>query len=297
MRHKLFILHNPNAGPTARRHYHLILNLLRNAGAKAELAETSPYGEGMRVTAEAARSGGFDAIVAAGGDGTVHDAAEGLLGSDTPLGVIPMGTANVFAREAGLPLSPERVAYTLLYGTVRAIPVGQINDRPFLFVVGIGFDAEAVAHFETSGTRQLGQLGLIGPVLRALLSHRDVALRVTTDGGRKEAQWVIVTRVQRYAGGLLLSRNADIAQTKFYVVRFGGRGKLVRLRQLVALACGLVSYDRDVTIEGAEWVRVESDKPLPVQIDGEILGALPAMITLHPKRLQLIFPVSPDRPR
>jgi diacylglycerol kinase family enzyme len=103
--------------------------------------------------------------------------------------------------------------------------------------------------------------------------------------------------VQRYAGGLLLSRNADIAQTKFYVVRFGGRGKLVRLRQLVALACGLVSYDRDVTIEGAEWVRVESDKPLPVQIDGEILGALPAMITLHPKRLQLIFPVSPDRPR
>ena len=99
MRHKLFILHNPNAGPTARRHYHLILNLLRNAGAQAELAETSRHGEGMRVTAEAARSGGFDAIVAAGGDGTVHDAAEGLLGSDTPLGVIPMGTANVFLWE------------------------------------------------------------------------------------------------------------------------------------------------------------------------------------------------------
>ena len=106
---------------------------------------------------------------------------------------------------------------------------------------GIGFDAEAVAHFEASGTRQLGHLGLIGPVLRAFLSHRDVALRVTTPGGRKEAQWVIVTRVQHYAGGLLLSRNADTAQTKFYVVRFGGRGKLVRLRQLVALSCGFVS--------------------------------------------------------
>src|SRR5262245_59919998 len=117
-----------------------------------------------------------------------------------------MGTANVFAREAGLPLSPQRVAHTLLYGTVRAIPVGQINDRSFLFVVGIGFGAEAVAHLEASGTRQLGQLGLIGPVLRGLRSHRDVSLPVTTDGGRKEAQWVIVTRVQRYAGGLLLSR-------------------------------------------------------------------------------------------
>ena len=247
----------------------------------------------MKVTAEAALSGSFDAIVAAGGDGTVHDAAEGVLGSTTPLGIIPMGTANVFAREVGLPFSPERIASTLLYGTARAIPVGQINARPFLFVVGIGFDAEAVAHFEASGTRQLGQIGLLGPVIRTLASHSDHVLRVTTDAGSSEAQWVIVTRVQRYAGGLLLSRDAHITGTKFYVVRFGGRGKLVRLRQLSALACGLVHYDPDVTIKPAEWVRVESDARVPVQVDGEILGTLPAMIKLHPERLQLIFPRDP----
>ena len=295
MRRRLFILHNPNAGPAARRHYHSILTLLRDAGAHAELVETSRHGDGMKVTAEAARSGSFDAIVAAGGDGTVHDAAEGVLGSATPLGIIPMGTANVFAREVGLPFSPEHVASALLYGTVRAIPVGQINDRAFLFVVGIGFDAEAVAHFEASGTRQLGQIGLLGPVIRTLASHSDHVLRVTTDAGSSEAQWVIVTRAQRYAGGLLLSRDADITQTNFYVVRFGGRGKLVRLRQLSALACGLVRYDPDVAIEPAEWVRVESATPVPVQVDGELLGALPAMIKPHPHPLQLIFPVKSDR--
>ena len=291
MRHKLFILHNPNAGPTARRHYHSILNLLRNAGTQTELAETSCRGEGMRVTADAARSGGFDAIVAAGGDGTVHDAAEGLLGSDTPLGIIPMGTANVFAREAGLPFSPERIAHTLLYGTVRAIPVGQINDRPFLFVVGIGFDAEAVAHFEASGTRQLGQLSLVGPVIRALRSHRNVTLRVTTDGGRNEAQWVIVTRVQRYAGGFILCRNAALTKTKFYVLRFMGSGRFVRLRQLAALACGLIGFDPRVRVEVADWVRVEGKSDTPVQADGEMLGKLPVQISLHAQRLQLIFPV------
>ena len=64
------------------------------------------------------------------------DAAEGLVGSTTPLGIIPLGTANVFAREIGLPLSPEQVTSTLLYGTARAIPVALINARPFLFVVG-----------------------------------------------------------------------------------------------------------------------------------------------------------------
>ena len=77
------------------------------------------------------------------------------------------------------------------------------------------------------------------------------------------------------------------------MVRFGGRGKLVRLRQLSALACGLVRYDPDVTIEAAEWVRVESDTRVPVQVDGEILGTLPAMIKLHPERLQVIFPRDP----
>jgi diacylglycerol kinase (ATP) len=292
MRRTFFILHNPNAGRSARRHYHSTLTLLREAGAHAKVVETSRHGEGMRLTARAACSANLDAIVAAGGDGTVHDAAEGLLGTSTPLGIIPMGTANVFAREVGLPRTPERVANTLLYGTAQAIPVGQINGRPFLFVVGIGFDAEAVAHFEASGSRQLGQAGLVGPVMRALVSHSDSVMHVTTDKGRSEAQWVIVTRVPRYAGGLLLSREANITQTKFYVVRFGGHGPLVRLRQLSALACGLIRYDPAVTIEAAEWVRIDSDTPIPVQVDGELLGTLPVEITMHPQQLRLILPTA-----
>jgi diacylglycerol kinase (ATP) len=290
MRRRLFILHNPNAGPAARRHYHSVMTLLLEQGARMELVETSRHGEGMKVTAEAALSGNFDAVVAAGGDGTVHDAAEALLGLETPLGVIPTGIANVFAREAGLPFSPARVATTLLYGKARPIPVGQVNGRPFLFVVGIGFDAEAVRHFETSSTRQLGQAGFVAPVLRALISRPDSLLHVTTDRGSSKAAWVIVTRVPHYAGGLLLSSEADISQTAFHVVRFGGRGPLVRLRQMSALACGLIRYDPDVTIEVAEWVRVDGDAATPIQVDGETLGGLPVEITLHPQRLRLISP-------
>jgi diacylglycerol kinase (ATP) len=292
MRRRLFILHNPNAGPVARRHYHSVLNLLRAQGASLEFAETRRHGEGMKVTAQAALSGSFDVIVAAGGDGTVHDAAEGLLGTGMPLGVIPTGTANVFAREVGLPFSPERIAHTLLNGKVRPIPLGQVNAHPFLFVVGIGFDAEAVRYFETSGTRQLGRLGLVAPVLQALLSCPDNLLQVTTDRGSSTAGWVVVTRTQRYAGGLLLSREANINQTEFHVVRFSGRGILIRLRQLSALACGLIGYDPDVTIEPAEWVCVDGDAATPVQVDGESLGRLPVEITPNPKRLRIIIPTN-----
>ena len=167
MRARFFIIHNPNAGPVGRRLYHAILTRIRHAGACAEIVETARHGEGMKAVAEAAQSESFDAVVAAGGDGTVHDAAQGLVGRSTPLGIIPMGTGNVFARELNLPSSPDGLARTLLRGDARAIPVGQVNGRPFLFVVGIGFDAEAVRLFEKEGNRTMGRAGYVWPVLRS----------------------------------------------------------------------------------------------------------------------------------
>ena len=173
---------------------------------------------------------------------------------------------------------------------MRTIPVGQINGRPFLFVVGIGFYAEAVRYFETEWTRQMGQFGLVGPVARALLSHHGSRLCITTNLGTETSEWIIVTRVQHYAGGLLLSRDAGVTQTQFHVVRFGGHGRFARLRQLCALACGLIRYDPDVTIEATDWVHVEGDESTPIQVDGEMLGTLPVDISLHSERLSLIFP-------
>jgi diacylglycerol kinase family enzyme len=221
----------------------------------------------------------------------VHDAAEGLVGSSTPLGIIPMGTGNVFAREINLPRSPDELAKTLLEGKARAIPVGQVNGRPFLFVVGVGFDAEAVRLFESEGTRKLGQAGFVWPVFRTLLSYKDRLLLVKTHRGDAEALWVIVTRVKHYAGTLMLAPDADLHQAQFSVLRMVGRGPFNRVRQLSALAIGCLRYDPGVSIESANWVRIDGDQSVPVQIDGEVLGELPLDISIHSKQLRLIVPV------
>jgi YegS/Rv2252/BmrU family lipid kinase len=274
----------------ARHLYRATLSRLTRRGANVEIVETASHGEGMKATAEAL-SGRFDAVVAAGGDGMVHDAAEGLVGHSIPLGILPLGTGNVFARELKLPTSPDMIARTLLFGDVRTIPVGQANGRPFLFVVGVGFDAEAVRLFESEGNRTLGRAGYIWPVLRALLSHQDQSLQVRTRREEATVQWVVVTRIKRYAGGLILVPQADVHQPSFYIVRFVGSGPVNRLRQLSALALGLLRYDSAVHLEAADWVRIDGNRTVPVQIDGEVLGELPLEISIHPKRLRLIFPV------
>ena len=156
-------------------------------------------------------------------------------------------------------------------GKVSTIPVGEINGQPVLFVVGIGFDAEAVRQFETAGTRKFGQAGFVMPVLHALLSERSRSLKVTTDHGSSEAQWVIVTRARRYAGGFLLSKDAGVTRSTFHVLRFRGRGPLVRLRQLAALASGLIGFDPDVNVEIADWVRVEGDPESQFRLMGKCL--------------------------
>jgi diacylglycerol kinase (ATP) len=292
MRRRFFVLHNPNAGRAGRRRYDAVLRRLLAHGAQVEIAETERHGDGMRVTAAAAASGTFDAVVAAGGDGTAHDAASGLVGTEMPLGLIPTGTANVFARELGLPSSPRELADMLLFGDVRTYPLGSLDGRPFLFVVGVGFDAQAVRDFEGAGARRLGRLGFVSPVLRALLSTPGTPLRITTERGESKAEWVIVTRARRYAAGLLLAKDASVTDMTFHVVRFGGHGPMVRIRQLAALASGLLRHDPDVTIETAEQIHIEGDAATPVQVDGEALGRLPLEIALHPERLSLIVPAA-----
>ena len=228
--------------------------------------------------------------VAAGGDGTVHDVARGLIGSELPLGIIPLGTANVLAREIGMEFGPRAVARTLLSGPAHAIRIGMANDEPFLFVVGVGFDAAAVRHFEAGNYRSMGLGGLAPPVLRTLAEGRKWALSVELDGVAHEAHWVIVTRVPRYAANLLLCEDASLFSDHLCAVLFRG-GRRARLRQLAALFTGLLQHDPGVSILRAHHVRITGPADAPVQMDGESAGRLPLSLCVGEHPLPLIFPL------
>lgn len=177
------------------------------------------------------------------------------------------------------------------------IPVGEINARPFLFVTGVGLDAEAVRRFENQGSRRFGRLGLMAPVLRALVFHRDEPLRIETDSGTDEARWVIVTRVRRYAANLMLAPEADVRGSRLHVLAMSGRGRLIRMAQLLFLAAGYLRFGPGVTFTVTSRVRIHGDPRVPVQTDGEVAGRLPLDIGIHSKKLTVIqgFPKKDGR--
>ena len=294
LRTRFLIVQNPRAGWYRSRLFGATLDKLSSAGASFEITRPSDSAEGTQRIEAAARSGAYDAIIAAGGDGTIHGVVGGLIGSSTPLGIIPTGTSNVFAHEIGLDSTPSALAQTLLHGTARDVPVGQVNGEPFVFIVGVGFDAEAVRHFEAAEMRHLGRASYVLPVLRALSQTPGRrSLVVTTENGRSRAHWVIVTRVKHYAANLLLAAEADFRSPLFYVIRFGEGGRFALMRQLAALMTHLLPLDPEVSIEAVKRVTIDGDASCPVQIDGEFKGKLPIDIRLHAKRINLICPIKP----
>lgn len=291
MRTRFFIIHAPRASRYGRYISDTTLEALRDSGCHVESVSTERHADGTLLSREAIQSGAFDAVVAAGGGRMIRDVATGLVGGAIPLGIIPTGTGNVLAGELGYSFAPFAIARTLQAGSVERIPLGEVNGEPFLSIVGVGFDAEAVRHFAAVNPRFLGRASFVYPVLRALAGRPSRPLVVATESGRHRAHWVIISRVKRYAGDLLLTPKAGLAKPGMYVIRFAGTGRIKRLRHLSALVMGLLPRDPHVSIEAAQCVTITGDPECAVQIDGEFKGALPLEIGLHPERLGVIMPV------
>ncbi len=292
MRKRIYIIHNPASGACGRGRLNAVVSRLRAAGATLEETVTARHGEGQMRARRAAASGRFDAVVAAGGDGTIHDVAKGLAGSGCPLGVIPMGTGNIFAREIELGFAPSPLADTLLSGPVREISLGAVNGEPFVFVAGIGFDAAVLRLFETGKFRSIGRAGFVVPVLRALAKPSNGPLRAHIDGAEHTAQWIIVNRIRHYAANFVLTPDAGLRDERLHVVLFSGSGAIRRVRQMMGLALERLAGEPSVTILACKTVTIAGKPDTPVEIDGEVKGRLPLELGLHRDRLSVIFPPS-----
>lgn len=291
---RLLVIFNPAAGWRRRRRLDAVLAALGALGCAVDLRRTLGPGCAERIAA-GADPAAVDAVVAAGGDGTVNEVINGLAESGLPLGIIPLGTANVLAAEIGLGRTPASIAATLAHGPVRPVHVGRANGRRFAMMTGVGFDAHVVAHVSLRLKRSLALLGLgklayAAETLSQLLVYRRARYEVLVDGVARAAASVVVAKGHFYGGRFQLAREARLADPCFHVVLFGRSGRLHVLRYAAALLLDRIDRLPDVEILRARTVEVRAPAGEPVQGDGDLFAHLPLSIRLADRSLGIVAP-------
>ncbi len=201
------IIANPTSGnggfPLQTRRFDETLAFLRGHGWKVDLWYTQAAGEGEQLARKAVIQKA-NLVIAAGGDGTINEIIQGLVGSETALGVLPNGTVNVWARELGIPLDDMRARSVLVNGQTRRIDLGCVNGRYFLLMVGIGFDGEVTHIVERKPLKRLGILGYTLAVLWLGPGYRGFPVVARIDGYvvKTRALQIFAGNTQLYAGAV-----------------------------------------------------------------------------------------------
>jgi YegS/Rv2252/BmrU family lipid kinase len=299
------IIYNPTAGPRDVGGELLqVRGELKKRGWLVDIVETHGHEHATRLARGAAEAG-FDAVWAAGGDGTVREVVNGLVHSDTALGVLPVGTGNLWAKQLRLPTytltHPFRLreaAISQVEGLVRLSDVGQVGGYYFLMWAGIGFDAR-IAHELEPRPRPVKRLGVLPYLAAGIFLAREysgIPTRVVLDGRvvRGRTLLVLVTNVQNYTI-FPISRKARMDDGLLDVLIFKGVGFRYIMRHILKVVSGRHLEDPKVIHRQARRITIQSQSKLSVQADGDPLGTTPVALRVIPGALRLLVP--PQAPR
>ena len=267
--------------------------LLAEHGLADEICESTSPDDAAALAAEAVQAG-CDLVVAAGGDGTVGTVATQLLGTETALGVLPLGSIMNIARSLGVPLELPAAVEVLRTGEIRKIDVGQANDRPFFETGSVGMNA---AIFREAQRFEGGDWLSIARTVWVAFRYRParIALRLDDRRVRTRALMVTVSNGPYTGAAMTVAPGARLDDGKFDVRVFRRFSKLQLLRHLASIAFGRRRYAPEIATYRSKRVRIESAHPLPCRADSEDLGTTPVEFVTLPGALRAVVPVPEDR--
>ena len=262
---------------------------------RVDWAPTRWAGEATRIAGRAVGEG-QNLVVVCGGDGTINEAINGLAGSQTPLAVIPAGTANVWAKEVHLPRLPLDALQVALYGQARRMDLGRAGagqeGRYFFLMAGVGLDGQIAASLPLEVKRYLGATAYAITAVRESLRFRGQQMRLLLDGEPCETRlmMMLVGNTRNYAGVAQVTPRAYVNDGLLDVCVFPGEGPLdiilhtLRVIAKAHLRTGSVLYRR------VRRVELPEESVLPVQLDGDFYPAYPTAFEVVPDALTVMLP-------
>ena len=269
-RHYSLIIHGTRAALPELRH---LVEWVRAKGHRVAPHVTWEPGDAARFARRAARRG-VDAVIAVGGDGTVNEVLNGLSGSDVPLGIIPVGTANDFARQAGIPLDADHAMDVILQREPVRIDTLEMNGRRFLNVSTGGVGAEATAETPADAKESLGTLAYAITGARKLRELASRRVRVSAPGFEHDGEFLLfaVGNARATGGGTEITPLALMTDglLDFCLVEGMPRAEFARLA--LRIRNGEHLDHSAVHYAQLPSVRIEGDEPISVNLDGEPYG-------------------------
>jgi diacylglycerol kinase (ATP) len=306
------LIYNPASGQQSARRASYIggaLDVLRKAGVEAEALETHAPGS-AKLLAQMAIRQGYDAILACGGDGTVHEVLQSVVGTEVALGVVPLGTANALAQNLGLGRSPVNAVRALLDASPVEIPVGRIffqsdngakSWRYFTVAAGVGADALLMSSMDPAMKRRYGYALYVLEAFRIWATNPfplfDASFSVNgeVEPRVEQVSQLLAVRIRSFGGVLgTLAPGATLHKSSLSLVAFKTRSRIDYLRFLLATIFGRQSFDHTIELIDTDSVECRpangSSTNLLVEADGEVLGSLPARLEVARETVHLLVP-------
>ena len=303
------LIYNPASGRRRHRRFEEIEKaaaILKNAGITVEIAATTAPGT-ARGMAQLAVGQRRELVVVCGGDGTVNEVVNGLAGSRTPLALLPAGTANILAKELGVPWDIPHAARLIPDAVVRRIALGiasppgvngdgaaqhELVGRYFLCVGGAGPDGAIVNGVDEIFKKNAGILAYWAEGAKQLFRYDFPEIRVRSGGKERRATIIVVGRTAHYGGPFKITTGASLFEDSFEMLTNSATSRLQYLRCLPALWMGKLRKVRGIEAWKDTEVVCESadERMVFAQVDGEPIGALPLAFRIVPNALSILVP-------
>jgi len=297
-RPSIALIFNPAARGEKARRFRESLGQLRD---ECTLLETTAPGSATALAAQAVRDG-YETVVATGGDGTVNEVVNGLASvpgglGQARLGILPLGTMNVFARELGIPLMAKRAWETIRLGQARAVdlPLAKVQtedgqaERCFVQMAGAGLDADAVGGVSLALKKKIGPLAYLFSTLAALKA-KPPTLTARWDGGSARGEWMCVGNGRFFGGPVVLFPDAKLNDGRLDLCVFPRINPGSVLRGVTSMALGQIADWPGAKHHRVSELTIDGPIGMRVQADGDFIGTLPMTITLRVRALRVLAP-------
>ncbi len=289
----VYVIINPVAGKMQiNKFINISKNYFEKNKIKYKFLLTKSPGDAINLARKAVNEK-YDVVFAAGGDGTINEVINGIIDSaNTVLGIIPLGTINILSMELDIPLNPFKAIDLIAEGKVREIDIGKANDKCFSIMAGCGFDSYAIYRVSLKLKKYIGPLAYIFAGIYSAFKYKPKKISIDIDNHRIDdiGYFVVVENTGSYGGKFKIAPYADLNDGLLDVCVFKKYKFFDGFRYFWGILLSKHMHFPDVRYYQCKDIRLTSDQNVLLHTDGELIGSLPAYISVNKEKLKVLVP-------